>query len=351
VADVHQRVLRLGPPTTFNFIYEMQQYASSLAFNQTKEPNLREGVQALLKDFKMRYGDLMNDHVMLTAIPDALKDDHTNSARGYSFLSEEPFYEKRHSIFFFLVESFGLARVDNAGRISWNIPAIKTLLRRTLRIWEPLYHLLYITTHISSRGTQFIDHQVCNADRHRNIFVAGKEMFILTTYSKKTGITDRDSCTPGFVPKDVAFWLIELLGGGFRTAEAILAGIAYGKEAEHLYRTYLCVGEGERITAPKFSDNLQRWNHEYFSCRWGLRDFRQGAITIGREFIAPDHSYDQADGILAESADHSTDVDHGHYAVVQGGVPRLSNNALCKHRWLGEQWHSVLGLGPFPPPE
>lgn len=236
----------------------MQQYASSLAFNQTKEPNvyvdpevasitigtqtmwmekLREGVQALLKDFKMRYGDLMNDHVMLTAIPDALKDDHTNSARGYSFLSEEPFYEKRHSIFFFLVESFGLARVDNAGRISWNIPAIKTLLRRTLRIWEPLYHLLYITTHISSRGTQFIDHQVCNADRHRNIFVAGKEMFILTTYSKKTGITDRDSCTPGFVPKDVAFWLIELLGGGFRTAEAILAGIAYGKEAEHLYRT------------------------------------------------------------------------------------------------------------------
>lgn len=117
------------------------------------------------------------------------------------------------------------------------------------------------------------------------------------------------------------------------------------------YISYLCVGEGERITAPKFSDNLQRWNQEYFSCRWGLRDFRQGAITIGREFIAPDNSYDQADGILAESADHSTTVDHGHYAVVQGGVPRLSNNTLCKHRWLGEQWHSVLGLGPFPPPE
>jgi hypothetical protein len=117
------------------------------------------------------------------------------------------------------------------------------------------------------------------------------------------------------------------------------------------YFSYLCVGEGERITAMKFSDSLQRWNHEYFSCRWGLRDFRQGAITIGREFISPDHSYDQADGILAESADHSTDVDHGHYAVVQGGVPRLSNNAMCKHRWLGEQWHSVLGLGPFPPPE
>ncbi|KAG2340022.1 P-loop containing nucleoside triphosphate hydrolase protein [Suillus weaverae] len=72
---------------------------------------------------------------------------------------------------------------------------------------------------------------------------------------------------------------------------------------------------------------------------------------MGREFIAPDDSYDAADNILAESADHSTAIDQSHYALVQGGVPRLSNNTMCKHRWLGDQWHSVLGLGPFPPPE
>ncbi|KAG2335456.1 hypothetical protein BDR05DRAFT_954064, partial [Suillus weaverae] len=218
VARIHQRVLRLGPPTTFNFIYEMQQYASSLAFNQKKEPNvyvdpevqsitigtetmrmekLREGIQGLLRDFKLRYAALTNDNVMLTHMPDNIKDDHANTTRGYSFMSEELFHKKRHSLFFFLVECYGLAMVDNSGRISWNIPGIKTLLRRTSRVWEPLYHLLYITTHISCRGTQFIDHQVRNADRHRNLFIGGKEMFILTGYSKKTGITDRDSCTPG----------------------------------------------------------------------------------------------------------------------------------------------------------
>lgn len=100
-----------------------------------------------------------------------------------------------------------------------------------------------------------------------------------------------------------------------------------------------------------FSANIQQWNTEYFDCRWGVRDFRQGAITIGREFIAPDESYDYADSILAESADHSIAMDHGHYAMVQGVVPRLSNNTICKHRWLGDQWHSVLGLGPLSPPE
>ncbi|KAG1835871.1 hypothetical protein F4604DRAFT_1944010 [Suillus subluteus] len=372
VARIHHSVLRLGAPTTFNSIYEMQQYASSLAFNQKKEPNvyvdpevesitigtetmrmdkLREGIQGLLRDLKLRYTALTNSNFMLTRMPDHVKDDLANTTRGYSFLSEEPFHKKRHSLFFFLVECYSLAMVDSSGRIAWNIPGIKALLGRTLRVWEPLYHLLYIATHISCRGTQFIDHQVCNADRHRNLFMGGNEMFILTGYSKTTGITDRDSCTPGFVPKDVAFWVLELLGGGLRTAEAILAGVAYGKEAEHLYRTYLCVGGGERITSTKFSDNLKQWNHDYFDCRWGLRDFRQGAITMGREFISPEDSYDQADSILAESADHSTAVDLSHYAVVQGGAPRLSNNSMCKHRWLGDQWHSLLGLGPFPPPE
>ncbi|KAG2121482.1 hypothetical protein DEU56DRAFT_927410 [Suillus clintonianus] len=372
VMQIHQQVLQLGRPHTFNIVYEMQQYASALALNQMKEPNvyvdpdvksitigtqtmqmdkLRQGIQDRVNDLTLRYAALTNDNIMLTRMPDHVKDDLTNTRRGYSFMSEEPFYEKRHSLFFFLVQSHNLAMVDNEGRIAWNIPGIKEFLRRSLRVWEPLYHLLFIVTHISCRGTQFVDHQITNADRHRNLFMGGKEMFVLTAYSKKTGITDRDSCTPGFVPKDIAFWVLEMLGGGLRTAEAILAGVAYGKESEHLYRTYLCVAEGQRITAAKFSDSIQHWNLEYFDCRWGLRDFRQGAITMGREFIAADHSYDETDNILSESADHSTAMDHSHYAVVLGAVPRLSNNSMCKHRWLGDQWHSVLGLGPLPPPE
>jgi hypothetical protein len=131
---------------------------------------------------------------------------------------------------------WNLAVIVSAGRIAWNIPEIKDFLRCTLCIWEPLYHLLYITTHISSHGTQFLEHQICNAERNRNLFVQGNEMFMLTGYSKTTSITDRYACTPGFIPKEVASWVLELLGAWLRTAEAILAGVAYSKEAEHQYR-------------------------------------------------------------------------------------------------------------------
>ena len=239
-------------------LYDMQKFASSIAYSQVKEPNvyvspdfgsitiglhtmelesLRNGIKELLNDVEERYAALTKGNRTVKSMPDNLIDDLTDTTRGYSFLSEEPFSQDAHSLFFFLVEEYSLAMVDSDGRIGWNIPQIKEFLRGSLHAWEPLYHLLFITTHISSRGTQFIDHQITNADRHRNLFAQLGEMFLLTTYSKTTSATDHDSCTPGFLPNQVAYWLLEFLGGGLRNAESILAGIAYGKDVEQMYRT------------------------------------------------------------------------------------------------------------------
>jgi len=74
-------------------------------------------------------------------------------------------------------------------------------------------------------------------------------------------------------------------------------------------------------------------------------------ITLGHEFISPNETFPCTDELLAESADHSTEVDASHYAVVHGALPRLSNNVLSQHRWLSEEWSSLLGLGPHLPPE
>jgi hypothetical protein len=258
VERVYEKVLRVGRPTTFDMLFRMQQFASSLAFNQTQEPKvfvapdftwisiglermrfdrLRKGIRELIDTLSLRYNELTKNSRTKRLKLEDLKDDLANSTRGYSFISEEPFCNEHHSLLVFLVTEWNLAIIDGAGRISWNIPEIKEFLRRTLRVWEPLYHLLYVTTHISTRSTQFLEHQICNAERNRNLFVQGNEMFILTGYSKTSSITDRYACTPGFIPEEVATWVLELLEGGLRTAEAILAGVAYGREAEHQYRT------------------------------------------------------------------------------------------------------------------
>ena len=75
-------------------------------------------------------------------------------------------------------------------------------------------------------------------------------------------------------------------------------------------------------------------------------------ITLGREFISPNETFPAcADDLLAEAADHSTEVDLAHYAIVEGAVPRLSNSSLAQHRWLAKEWSSLLGMGPQDPPE
>lgn len=116
--------------------------------------------------------------------------------------------------------------------------------------------------------------------------------------------------------------------------------------------SYLCVENGIRITPEAFYNTVKRRNQELFQCAWGASDFRQGMITLGREFISPDETFPTcADDLLAEAADHSTEVDLAHYAVVHGAVPRLSHSSLAQHRWLAKEWSSLLGLGPQKPPE
>ncbi|KAG1813026.1 hypothetical protein EV424DRAFT_1541900 [Suillus variegatus] len=96
VARVHDRVLRLGRPTTFNIVYEMQQYASSLSItigvHTMHMDKLRDGIQRLLQVSKSHYSALTNDLFMLKVVPEQVKDDLTNSTCGYSLLSEGPFF-------------------------------------------------------------------------------------------------------------------------------------------------------------------------------------------------------------------------------------------------------------------
>jgi hypothetical protein len=114
---------------------------------------------------------------------------------------------------------------------------------------------------------------------------------------------------------------------------------------------YLCVQNGRRTKPEDFYNDLVKRNRETFGCAWGASELRQGMITLGREFISPNETFPCADDVLAEAADHSTEVDVAHYAAVHGTLPRLSNNALSQHRWLCEEWGSFLGMGPHPPPE
>lgn len=71
---------------------------------------------------------------------------------------------------------------------------------------------------------------------------------------------------------------------------------------------------------------------------------------LGWEFISSNDAFLYASELLIEAADHSMGVNVSHYMVIHGVLLCLLNNSLSQHRWLCEEWGSLLGLSPHSPP-
>ena len=258
LGQIHENVLRMGIPAPFNRLYEMQQYATSLVLSQPQDAKVyldpemewvcisgermyfeqfRSGVAALLEQIEERFSNLTKDCKCLPCVPEDLSENISDASRGYCFLDEEHFTKSQHTLFHFLVQKHNLVTTDSENKIHWDVPRVKHILQLLEGIWSRMYYLLYLTTPIASRGTQFLTHQIRNAERLRTIFVQGEEVYFVTRYSKTTNIKGRDSCIPAFLPKPVARLFLKLLGGGLRETEALLAGVVYGSDATQIYRT------------------------------------------------------------------------------------------------------------------
>ena len=234
----------------------MQQATSALAYAQVKEPRvfvdpdhkwisigtetlslnrLRAGMQSLVQEVKQCYCMLSGSSSW--PMPDDLtiKDNLRKSTRGYCFLEELPFRETQHSFFLSAVECHKLATLGSDGNLSWDMVSVRKFLCSADLMWGHLIHALYIGLQLSTRVTQFLQHQIQNADRAQNIFFQGSECLFIGRYSKTTNMKSKDGCVLAFLATLLRDLLFVLLSSGLREAQVLLAGLEYGKEACWLY--------------------------------------------------------------------------------------------------------------------
>ena len=102
------------------------------------------------------------------------------------------------------------------------------------------------------------------------------------------------------------------------------------------------------MRAEQFYSKFTAKNSKLFNCAWGSRDFRQAAVAMVQHFISPDVMFDALDDILANTADHSTEIDQAHYGRAFGDHPLLTHSDIEKKRWICNEWHLFLSFGPFP---
>lgn len=242
---------------SFKFVHNTQNYITKIAHSETRPPNywvsedaltyvvgrssltidaLRSGIQAAYRELWSLYAELVGDRRVTTPLTDVV-DDISNTTRGYSFSSEPPFAARKHDCFLHVVKTKKLAAVDANGNFAWNKPATTQWLLTAAKFWRVLGWTLSITCQISTRLTQFMETTLINADHLRSLLVQGGEMLLLGRNHKAGHITERDACTPGFVPKPLAEIIFEALTGGLRETEAIFIHFEHGPEAAEIHRT------------------------------------------------------------------------------------------------------------------
>jgi hypothetical protein len=242
-------------------LFEMQQYISSLVFNQVRPANVwwsedyqtlacygqgleldrfRTGIKAVIEQCWQSYLLITSGKKFATRLPDNFRDDLNNDTRAYSFLSHGPFTEQPNAFLHYLIRhsSWRICRVHE-GEIVWNVPKIREFLKRTADFNKLLSFLAFILPSISTRVTQFLDNKHKNDLRQRNLFMLLGDMFNLTTYHKMTNRTGLDACTPAFYPVVLKELFLEYLAGGCRDCEELLSKYAYedGDQARALYST------------------------------------------------------------------------------------------------------------------
>lgn len=243
---------------SYKWIVEAQSHISSIAFKAVLPPScwvsedsltyvvgtgtlkmatLQAAIPAITADIWKLYDRIVGGRRFVTTRPEDVIDDLSDTSRGYSFASNEPFGSSRHACFLHLVELHNLCTIDSRGRLSWNRPELHNFLTICAKLWRLVAYQLSLTAQISIRLQQFMELTFVNGDRIRSFIWQGGEALMMQGYSKTSQMTDEDRYMPAFIHPTISEILVEFLGGGLREAEALFVQVLSGAEAAQIHRT------------------------------------------------------------------------------------------------------------------
>lgn len=241
---MHENILSMQQVgMSYKWVRDTQSHVSSVAMKELRPPScwvsedsltfavgpdslhidhLRQAIPKIMEDIWGLYDELVGGKRFVTIPIEDVVDDMSNTTRGYSFLSHEPFASRKHDCFHHVVQLHNLCMVDGRKRISWNLPGVDRFLHTSAKMWRLIGYVLSFTAQISIRLAQSMETTFINADRMRTFIWQCGEGLMMGGWSKSSQITDEDRYLPAFIAQLIAAILLEIIGSGLREAESLL---------------------------------------------------------------------------------------------------------------------------------
>ena len=345
----------------WSIVRSHQHYASAIAYNESSAPcitwspdmgkidcqgrtlelfRLREGIRQLWLKVKGCMDDLCG-HIP-TNIPEDLTEDFTDKRIGASWVDPTKFTEGvKLPLLKTLLEhpTHPIGSLDAFGTLQWFIGNLIHFQRIFNELNALLSVLCFIVPAPSPRGTEFMDTRICNTQISRNVF-KNFGTWIFHQVVKTTTILDRLAWVPILCPPELGN-LLDRYILLVRPVEAIVTHLLQGPQSHALYKEFLWVQRGSRVTSSEFSDLLKKITRDYMSCDLSLQPWRHIAVALSREWV-PRQSDDNHVGDLLSN--HSTAQAQRTYAREMTQLPNLTSDLLFESRYACEAWWSMLGF-------
>jgi hypothetical protein len=363
----------LGTNSPYNTTLEYQRLVSSLAYSSTNPPTTRvsaDGMTISYKEHSLHIPkwrnalDTLCDEIeaelnelcgpvndLSFHIPDDTPDDWTNTTRGYSWIKNGQFVRHKRGLVGHLMQQkdLKLAAVGRDDNLIYNMDAIHDCMKKSASINWKLGVASFTTDGQDPRMAEFVDHKIENSTRPRTVLRSNGELWMVTRRVKWEKFMKKEAfipikCNPRIQRLMERYLLV------VRPMEQDFAYLLWGEEAKILYKEYLYMDLGRRMTDTAFSQHLRHVMKTKANCDVGGHDYRQLVVQIGRVFLGSEHEMDdEEEDLLALQRGHSWSRARFSYATEVGHLPCMSSDQLLRFGRVSEGWWEVAGFKPGRP--
>ncbi|KAG6895835.1 hypothetical protein C0992_012212 [Termitomyces sp. T32_za158] len=368
--------------STFNSLRSLQHRATAIAESTMALPQIwwldRQSFQTMLfkgtpisfADIKKLFIQIEEDLVQkweqdimcglkLQCSYSNITDDLTNTAVGYSFISDQhnPFTSMKSNLVLAILDDPVLRKRfiswEQDGHIIWN----KLALRSWLYCYSQFEGLLLIRGQMlggaPGRGTELtaMTFQNIPTSTHRNCIAFGKYLAMLVTYHKGTALTGSHKLIPHAFDGVTSDLIIQNLALA-RPFAQMAAHICHDDSAEvrQIYRDQLFVNNGKLFTSTDVTHIMNDYTENALGIKLGLRSWRQVSIAFKRKMCsALDDLIDveDQDTIEAQQAAHSRRTENRIYGLSADALSGVAEDVLPLYLDASTDWqvasHTVPG--------
>ncbi|KAG5335205.1 hypothetical protein C0989_001870 [Termitomyces sp. Mn162] len=368
--------------STFNSLRSLQHRATAIAESTMALPRvwwldrkhyqtmLYEGCQVTFSNIQCTFVKI--EHVLIKAWQqnvlcglnlhaqyNDLADDLTNTAVGYSFITDprNPFNQHCDSLITAilkdpLLRKRFIAVEHEDGTLTWN----KMILRSWLYQYAQFEGLLLVRGQMlggaPGRGTELTAMTYTNiaTSTHRNCVAFGKYLAMLVTYHKGTALTGSEKLIPHAFDGVTSDLIIQNLAIA-RPFAQLAAFICHhdSPDIRQLYRDHLFVNNGKLFTSTEVSRIMQSYTEETIGVKLGLQAWRQVSIAFRRKLCSGLDDLmeiDEQDTISAQQATHSRRTENRIYGLSADALSGVAEDVLPLYLDASTDWQIISRAVP-----